>query len=357
MTISEDIKPVSFTFGNTGRCQSRCITCAAWKTPESVKEDELTTQQWKDIMLKMHDWLGNFTFIFSGGEPFLRDDIFELADYAADLGITANVVTNGLALSDKCERVIDSGIKTIVFSLNSVKDPSLHVDSRGRKDSFKKTIDVIQKINYLNKQKNAGKYISLSSVVMPSNLSEIQPLAEFAKAEGIGVCYQLLDNGDAFIPPSDTTLDADGLKGDISTKAIAAVELMISLKKQDYPICNSFAQLDAFKALMKKPETTTNDENNSHSIEKDTQEFSTDINKPVPQNSTDIANLKCQIGYNNFAVDPYGEVRICFCFDSIGSLKNSSPQELWTSEKADLLREKISNCKMSCKLLNCNFSE
>lgn len=401
MTIAENIKPTSFAFNNTGRCQSRCKTCAGWETPASEMERELTTQEWKDIIFKMHEWIGNFTFIFSGGEPFLREDIFELAEYAKSLGITPNVITNGLALTDKCEQLVDSAFNVIVFSLNSVENPDLHIESRGRKDSFKKTMDVIQNLCYLNKKKNAGKYISISTVVMPSNLSEIRPLAEFAKIEGIGVGFQLLDNGDAFILPPDSSLNDDKLTGDISKKALAAVELMIELKKQGYPVNNGFPQLEAFKSLMQKPkeefkqetpieivenaeiqsqtEAPSNPEENVQPefseeskqetlveiVENDEIQSQVEVSSDSDENvqpefkeePIDVRKMQCQVGYNNFSIDPYGDVRICFCFDPIGSLRESSPYELWVSEKAEMLRDKISKCPRSCKLLNCNFKE
>ncbi len=323
--LAEIKKPGFFSFSNTQRCQSRCITCNAWQTSSDVIENELSTQEWKDIILKIRDWVGEYAFIFSGGEPFLRNDIFEIAEYARSIGVTPDVVTNGLALPNKAEQLINSAFRTITFSLNAIENPKLHVDSRGREDSFKKTVDAIQNLNYLNKKRNAGKWISLSTVVMPSNLSEIRPMAEFAKKEGIGVCYQLLDNGEAFIPPPDAILPTGGFSNAITDQAIAAIDLMIELKKQGYPIYNGDAQLQAFKKLILSP--------------------------------TDISNLECQVGYNNFAIDPYGDVRICFCFEPIGSLRNSLPQDLWVNEKAFELRDRISKCTRSCKLLNCNFKE
>lgn len=372
MTIAENIKPTSFAFNNTGRCQSRCKTCAGWETPASEMERELTTQEWKDIIFKMHEWIGSFTFIFSGGEPFLRDDIFELAEYAKSLGITPNVITNGLALTDKCEQLVASAFNVIVFSLNSVENPYFHIESRGRKDSFKKTMDVIQNLCYLNKKKNAGKNISISTVVMPSNLAEVRPLAEFAKIEGIGVGFQLLDNGDAFILPPDSNLNDDKLTGDISNKAIAAIELMIELKEQGYPINNGFNQLNAFKSLMQKPKGEPKQEELVEITENNETEHQSEISSDIVENiqsesnedtnnfkeePIDISKMQCQVGYNNFSIDPYGDVRICFCFDPIGSLRESSPYELWVSEKAEKLREKISKCPRSCKLLNCNFKD
>lgn len=327
MPIAENIKPVSFSFNNSDRCQSRCITCNGWKTPASVQENELTCDEWKRILFQMHEWMGNYTFIFSGGEPFIRDDVLELASYAKSLGDTVNVVTNALALPGRESEIMNSDFSTIIFSINSVKNPLIHIESRGREDSFKRTMDVFQNMNYINKYKNPEKPKSfvISTVVMPSNLDEIKPMAEFCKTEGIGVSFQLLDNGDAFTPPDGTENHTAIVDEDVHKKALDAVDLMIELKKQGYPVYNGFPQLAAFKVLMTNPDQ--------------------------------IQEIQCNVGNNNFSIDPYGNVRICFCMEPIGSLKEHTPQELWYGEKAEEVREKIKNCTKKCRLLNCNFKE
>ena len=323
MSISGDKKPISFSYNNTERCQSRCITCNGWKTPADVAKDEMSTDEWKKVLYNMHSWMGNYQFIISGGEPFIRDDIFEIAEYASNLGDTVNVVTNGLALVDKLDKVLYSAFNNITFSLNALANPKIHNTSRGRDDAFQRTMDSLQNLNYMNKHNSGHKWknIYLSTVVMPSNLSEIKPIAEFCKVEGIGVSYQLMDNGDAF----STAVEKDEqiYNKDIKTLAIEAIEEMIELKKQGYPICNGYSQLSAFKLLINKPE--------------------------------EIQNIQCMVGENNFAIDPYGNCRICFCMEPIGNLKERLPQDLWYSQKADEIRDKILKCTRNCRLLNCNF--
>ena len=323
MGISKDKKPVSFSFNNTERCQSRCITCNGWKTPASVQEQELTIEEWKKILLNLHNWMGNYQFIISGGEPFLRDDVFEMAEYAANLGDTVNIVTNGLALPDKLDKVLNSAFTNITFSLNAIQNPDIHNVSRGRKDAFQRTIDSIQNLNYMNKYRGGHKWknIFLSTVVMPTNLSEIKPIAEFCKIEGIGVSFQLMDNGDAF--STNVSSNSQIYGKDIKKAALDAIDEMIELKNQGYPICNGFSQLKAFKILIDTPD--------------------------------EIQNIQCMVGENNFAIDPYGNCRICFCMKPIGNLKDSLPQDLWYSKEADEVREYILNCTRNCRLLNCNF--
>lgn len=316
-------KPVSFSYNNTERCQSRCITCSGWKTPAEVKDKELSLEEWKKILYNMHNWMGNYEFIISGGEPFLREDIFEMAEYASKLGDTVNVITNGLILSDKTEKLLNSEFKNITFSLNAVKNPEIHNKSRGRDDAFQKTINSIQNLNYMNKHTVGHKWknIYISTVVMPFNLEELKPLAEFCKLEGIGVSYQLMDNGDAFSTMTEDNVQIYGK--DIKKNALIAIDELIELKKRGFPICNGFNQLDAFKTLISAPE--------------------------------EIQNIQCLVGENNFAIDPYGNCRICFCMEPIGNLKENLPESLWFSEKADEIRGKISKCTKNCRLLNCNF--
>lgn len=323
MTQMRDKKPIAFSFNNTERCQSRCITCNGWKTPAAVQNRELKLEEWKKILFNMHNWLGNYQFIISGGEPFIREDIFDMAQYASDLGDTVNVVTNGLALPEKIEKVLNSAFTNITFSLNSVQNPSLHNLSRGRDDAFQKTMDSIQNLNFMNKYRVGHKWknIFISTVVMPSNLTEIKPIAEFCKIERIGVSFQLMDNGNAF---STAVASESQIYGkNIKNAALSAIDEMVELKNQGYPICNGYNQLKAFKMLIDTPE--------------------------------EIQNIQCMVGENNFAIDPYGNCRICFCMKPIGNLKESLPQDLWYSKDADEIRKDILNCKLNCRLLNCNF--
>ena len=288
-----------------------------------MQNQELTLDEWKKILFNMHNWMGNYQFIISGGEPFIRDDVFDMAKYASDLGDTVNIVTNALALPDKLDKVLESAFSNITFSLNAVENPAIHNTSRGRQDAFERTMNALQNLIYMNKHYGNHKWknIFLSTVVMPSNLSEIKPIAEFCKTEGIGVSFQLMDNGDAF--STAVNKDSQIYGTDIKTAALKAIDEMIELKNDGYPICNGFNQLKAFKMLIDTPE--------------------------------EINTLPCSVGENNFAIDPYGNCRICFCMEPIGNLKESKPEELWYSEKAEKIREEILNCTRNCRLLNCNF--
>ena len=119
--MSENLeKPMQITFDITDRCQMECVTCSKWKTVAAeVMPKELTTEEWKKVLNDLRAWLGEgFWFCFSGGEPFLRPDIFELAEYAKSLGIKVASMTNAFSIQNLYEKIVDSPIESLNISLN-----------------------------------------------------------------------------------------------------------------------------------------------------------------------------------------------------------------------------------------------
>lgn len=332
-------KPEQITFDITDRCQMRCVTCSKWTTNASdVIQKELTTDQWKDVILKLRSWLGEgFWFCFSGGEPFLRGDIFELANYAKALGIHPSTMTNAFSISQYYDEIIDSAIESINISLNSVNDCSIHDKSRGREESCEKAIDAILKLNELRKTKGKNLGINIATIMLPENLKEIVPLVEFVTKNKLnGIMFQLVDDNESFhaydarksVPTSTYKMSKELTKKylDMAPEAIKVIDKLIEMKKAGHSIYNSYDQLNAMKIFFNKP---------------------SDILKAI----------KCDVGSTNFAIDPYGDVRLCFNMDPVGSVKESLPEEIWENHNSAVCRKATKHCKMYCRLLNCNFKE
>ena len=74
----------------TSVCNSKCKYCDIWK---NRAEGEPTTDEWKAIIDELAA-LGVVTLTYSGGEPLIRKDLFELASYAKSRGLITMVVTN-----------------------------------------------------------------------------------------------------------------------------------------------------------------------------------------------------------------------------------------------------------------------
>ena len=68
--------PTFVTVAVTYRCQIRCEHCYS-NSPDRPPDEDLTTEELKSVIQQVKD-LGAMAVHFSGGEPLLRKDIFEL---------------------------------------------------------------------------------------------------------------------------------------------------------------------------------------------------------------------------------------------------------------------------------------
>ncbi|MEK7868631.1 MAG: radical SAM protein, partial [Candidatus Omnitrophota bacterium] len=85
----------------TKECNLSCRHC--YRDAGEKAKGELTTREAKDLLCEIKK-AGFNLVIFSGGEPLLRNDIYELINYANRLGLISSLGTNGLLLSTKAAK-------------------------------------------------------------------------------------------------------------------------------------------------------------------------------------------------------------------------------------------------------------
>ena len=330
-------KPEQITFDITDRCQMQCVTCSKWNTtPSDVMSKELTTDEWKKILDDLKAWLGEgYWFCFSGGEPFLRQDIFELADYAHKLCFKVASMSNAFSIQHLYQKIIDSPIESLNISLNAINNPIIHDESRGRQGSYEKAIDTIMQLKKLRDEKGSNLGINIATIMFPENIEEIIPLVEFVTRNKInGIMFQLLDDKESFqaycVRSSSKTSTYQMPKElrvkykNMAKRAIEVIDRLVEMKKAGHSIYNSYEQLEAMKVFFNNPE---------------------DI----------LKSIICDVGSTNFAIDPYGDVRLCFNMDSVGNIKDEKPEDIWVNAKSVKCRALTKTCKMYCRMLNCNF--
>ena len=81
------------------RCNLKCIHCYS-SSNNLCAPDELTTEEAK-TMIKDLAAFGAPVLLFSGGEPLMRPDLPELAQYAVDKGMRAVISTNGTLITEE----------------------------------------------------------------------------------------------------------------------------------------------------------------------------------------------------------------------------------------------------------------
>lgn len=132
-------------------CNLNCKHC---RVSEKNDNEKLSLKEAKSLLSEC--WYNGITMLnLSGGEPFLRDDIFEILDYAEkfeDIVIT----TNGTLLNEeKCKKL--STYKNIKLSISLDGLEETHDKFRRKKGAFKKVIDILPVLNK-NNIKYAIKY-------------------------------------------------------------------------------------------------------------------------------------------------------------------------------------------------------
>jgi len=94
------VPPITGAIGVTYRCQCRCAHCYADVNGRSSNAEMSTNQIMEAI--KQLKALGTLQVIFTGGEPLLREDLFDLIAHAHKVGLLTRISTNGYLLTRKC---------------------------------------------------------------------------------------------------------------------------------------------------------------------------------------------------------------------------------------------------------------
>jgi MoaA/NifB/PqqE/SkfB family radical SAM enzyme len=90
-------------YAPTSRCNSRCASCDWWRT-DGAKD--LRPEEVQSLAAELPA-LGTKLIVFSGGEPLVRDDVFELADMFRRQGVRLHLLTSGLALERHASAVAE----------------------------------------------------------------------------------------------------------------------------------------------------------------------------------------------------------------------------------------------------------
>jgi radical SAM protein with 4Fe4S-binding SPASM domain len=113
-----EAKPGSLYVHPTFNCNLHCVYCYNKKERKELGGSEMTTAEWFDCFDQAKDF--NIEHIvFTGGEPLLRKDIYNLARYVNDTGMSSQLLTNGTLINDDNIRKIVSTFATVKLSLDS----------------------------------------------------------------------------------------------------------------------------------------------------------------------------------------------------------------------------------------------
>ncbi|UCH33902.1 MAG: radical SAM protein [Armatimonadota bacterium] len=105
----------------TTRCNLRCVHCYN-DSSEASRRPELTTAE-AEALIDDLSQMGVPVLLFSGGEPVLRPDGYQLGRYASDRGLRAVLSTNGTLITPEvAQRLKDAGFQYVGISIDGLAE-------------------------------------------------------------------------------------------------------------------------------------------------------------------------------------------------------------------------------------------
>jgi radical SAM protein with 4Fe4S-binding SPASM domain len=153
----------------TEGCNLRCPYCYA--SSEKCLPGELTTEEALDLVAQAAA-MSVSIMIFTGGEPMLRRDLFEVAGAVRRHGMRANIITNGTMIrTPEVAEQIASTFNTVTVSIDG-GTAEIHERTRGH-GTFAKTANALRLLN------SVGVVPDINHVITPENAGALDKLAEF----------------------------------------------------------------------------------------------------------------------------------------------------------------------------------
>ena len=283
----------------TYRCNARCSMCNRYKAP-SKAEEEISIETIKKLP-KMY-----FTNI-TGGEPFIREDLKEIVRELYKKSDRIVISTNGFftdRIVDLCKEFPQIGIRISIEGLENTNN-----EIRGLKDGFNKGYTTLKTLVDMGM-----KDVGFGMTVQDKNAPDLVPLYELSNEMGMEFATASLHNSFYFVEA----------KNIIKDRPMVAE----NFEKLINEMLDSNSPKKWFRAYF------------NHGL----------INYIYGQKRL----LPCDMSFDTFFIDPYGDVMPCNGTkdkEVMGNLNEQNWDELWNSEQADRVREKVRHCDRNCWMI------
>jgi MoaA/NifB/PqqE/SkfB family radical SAM enzyme len=292
----------------TYRCNLRCRVC---DLPDraiarrKAGDRELTTAEWKRVFDDFRA-IGALGVGVTGGEPMLRDDVFDLLAHATRRGLHAHLNTDGVRMDDAAAReTIRVGTASVNVSLDGATAEE-HDAARGRRGAFDDAIGALGALRRARGDRD-GPRLTAVTVLTHRNVDRVGEVVATALAAGadrVGV-IPVHDFGQG-----EPSVDAE--------RVARGVELMRRLRA-DGILDNSLAYLDLLPRALRGEESP----------------------------------LRCYAPWTSVVVDCYGDVFPCFPLMERKKPVGRIPlARLWRSKEYAAARRELASCR-AC-LWNCH---
>jgi MoaA/NifB/PqqE/SkfB family radical SAM enzyme len=316
--------PINLTVSVTYRCNSRCKTCNIYLK----KADEFSAEEFD----KAFHSLGKvpYWFTLSGGEPFLRKDLPDIARsaYNRNLPGIINIPTNGL-LVDRIvtsveEIARDCRNTQIIINLSMDDIGERHDEIRGVPGNFDRLMETYRQLKEVGAP---NLVVGIHTVVSKYNVDRIKEIADYVSRE---------------------------LKPDSFITEIAEERVELDTMGMDItPSADLYgAAIDHLSGVIRAGK--------HRGISKITQAFRLDYYQLVKRTLVEKRQMiPCFAGLASAQIAPDGDVWMC-CIrgESIGNLRDHGYdfKAVWRTEEAGRQRASIRRGECYCPLANAGYT-
>lgn len=287
----------------TYRCNARCRMCNAWQNPSRL-EEEITPE----VIDKIPS--GYKRLNITGGEPFLRKDIEDIVAVLDKKTSRLEISTNGYfteKIVNIAKKFPDITIRVSVEGLPEVNDRV-----RGIRNGFDHALRTIIRLKKLGL-----KDIGFSIVISDANAKDLLDLYHLTAEMDLEFANSAMHNSFYFFKHDNTIEDIQSVVEEMRR----FIKALLNSKRRRP--CMKIK--DWFRAY---------------------------LNMGLLNYMQGKArSLPCGAATDTFFLDPYGNVLACNGSAEpwiMGNLKKSDFDEIWTSNRADEIREKVEKCKRNC---------
>jgi len=173
-----DMAPFTIAWEVTRACAYACVHCRADALHQRDPR-ELSTDEARALIERLAAFGNNPILIFTGGDPMMRPDLFELIAYATERGLRCSLTPTATALptKERLEKAREAGIKRVALSLDAPR-PEIHDEFRKVKGSWQRTMDTLRRAH------DVGLSVQVNTTVAKHNIDILHEMVPFIQEVG-----------------------------------------------------------------------------------------------------------------------------------------------------------------------------
>jgi MoaA/NifB/PqqE/SkfB family radical SAM enzyme len=310
-------------YAPTSRCNSRCVSCEYWRTDgaSDLRRDEIA------ILCRDLPSLRTKLVVFTGGEPLVREDVFELADLFRAQGVLLHLLTSGLALERHAEAVADR-FAAVTISLDG-HTPELYRRVRGV-DGLQAVERGVRRLKELRPELP----VRARSTLHQRNFDALPDLIDKASSMGLDQISFLT---------ADVTSDAFGRNS-------------LPLASSPHGLLLDAAEVDEFERVIEKALVShARAFREGRVAERDDRLRRLGRYYRAHQDRGPFPRVDCNAPWASAVVGSDGTVRPCFFQPAVGNVRDKSLRALLDDEMVRFRRGLNVHCDSTCQRCVCSL--